>query len=467
MLLTKRELDGIQDTMAKRIKSEVECTSLPKLYMNNKLGKEMLWETYVLGNKVFKIHGQIDGKMKDPVVREIAGKSQGKKNQISDEEQAIRVAERDWIAQLDKGYRPKCKKGKELVKKILQAKKAQGNINVGLDVIIRGREADKICTNASDGVVLGLETNYETMQCAKWEDEAKCHKYFDFDKGVYVQPKLDGIRCLAFRGPGGQIILLSRGENQFGFLNHIREQIDLLIQDENIILDGEVYASKIYADVVLKGKKKTYIPSENELPIEDKFNVITGACRTNRSSPHELESQLEYHVFDILDPTGTRDQKSRFIQLKKLFSNSEVTHIKKVPTFKIYNVNKIDTYHVKFAKQNFEGIIIRSSDCKYEMKKRSLRIRKYKNFEDAEFLCIGVERDKGVGQEYITWKCQDLQDPSIVFSATPRGTREQKIEWYNNRRKYVNKCNVTVKFQGLSDKGIPRFPIGIAIRDYE
>jgi DNA ligase-1 len=48
----------------------------------------------------------------------------------------------------------------------------------------------------------------------------------------------------------------------------------------------------------------------------------------------------------------------------------------------------------------------------------------------------------------------------------PRGTREKRAEWWENREQYIG-SKLTVRFQNLTADGIPRFPVGIAIRDYE
>jgi DNA ligase-1 len=48
----------------------------------------------------------------------------------------------------------------------------------------------------------------------------------------------------------------------------------------------------------------------------------------------------------------------------------------------------------------------------------------------------------------------------------PRGTREDRAHFFQQGTRYIGKM-LTVKFQGYSEYGIPRFPVGIAIRDYE
>ena len=53
-----------------------------------------------------------------------------------------------------------------------------------------------------------------------------------------------------------------------------------------------------------------------------------------------------------------------------------------------------------------------------------------------------------------------------VFNCRPRGTREDRMELYKNGKKYIGK-KLTICFQELTDDKVPRFPVGIAFRDYE
>ena len=52
------------------------------------------------------------------------------------------------------------------------------------------------------------------------------------------------------------------------------------------------------------------------------------------------------------------------------------------------------------------------------------------------------------------------------FRVRPEGTRELRREWFENGDDYIGEM-LTVKFFELTDDGVPRFPVGIAIRDYE
>ena len=46
------------------------------------------------------------------------------------------------------------------------------------------------------------------------------------------------------------------------------------------------------------------------------------------------------------------------------------------------------------------------------------------------------------------------------------GTREQRKEMFENGKNYIGKL-LTVRFQEWSKDKIPRFPVGVQIRDYE
>lgn len=467
---------------------------LPEMFMINKSGKEVTWRVYVIGNTVHKVHGQVEGKLQN-AQRDVFGVGKGK-TKTTDEEQAKRVAERDWISQIKKGYFPKCKKGIKLANKIVDAKKLQGNVNTGMSKLIRSGDKDskdskvdkdskkskskKEVDDSEKSNLVKIEQKYETMQCQKWENVPKCLKYFNvqdgkFVDGAFIQPKLDGIRSLVYLDKESDdsqdsVIFVSRGKNQFPFLNHIRKDaLAVLKKFKNVILDGEFYAHHVFGNVEYKGKsrKAIFTPSDEELPIDARFQVITGACKVARTSPHILENQMEYHVFDIADPTGKLTQEERFSILDKIFKYIEIkgiTTIKRVETRLINKVSKIETIHDEFAEQGYEGIVLRAIDLKYEMNRRSNSIRKYKEFEDMEVDCVGVKKSKGVSDDQFVWLVsKDGQE----FKAKPRGTTPQKLEWYANRKKYINKCKITIRFQKMSDAGIPRFPIGIAVRDYE
>ena len=52
------------------------------------------------------------------------------------------------------------------------------------------------------------------------------------------------------------------------------------------------------------------------------------------------------------------------------------------------------------------------------------------------------------------------------FNARPLGSFEDRKVWYENGKSYIGKM-LTVRYQELTNDKIPRFPVGVCIRDYE
>jgi DNA ligase-1 len=48
----------------------------------------------------------------------------------------------------------------------------------------------------------------------------------------------------------------------------------------------------------------------------------------------------------------------------------------------------------------------------------------------------------------------------------PEGTLEVRRKFLEEKDRYIGK-QLTVRFQNLTALGIPRFPVGVVVRDYE
>ena len=84
--------------------------------------------------------------------------------------------------------------------------------------------------------------------------------------------------------------------------------------------------------------------------------------------------------------------------------------------------------------------------------------------QDDEYQIVGFQEGEGVEIGCIIWKC--VTKEGITFNCRPKGTHEARRELFKNAQQYVGK-KLTVRFQELSDDLVPRFPVGITIRDYE
>jgi hypothetical protein len=456
---------------------------LPILFSIDKSGSERMWKIWVEDKTVHRIQGLVKGK-KQPYQRVYKAKNIGKKNETSPEEQAKQSAEKTWVDQISKGYFPKCNEGKAMLKRVQKASSTTGGHNINAGAAIRGRKGKTVSSKNVSFAVGGIHTFIKPMKAGVWELSdtnnpksviPKVLKYFNFEEGgVYIQPKLDGWRCIARvqNTPDGiKCILTTNNGKQYKWFGKLRDEIINFVKGREKLmldgLDGELYIHRLV--------------DKNGVGLDDaaRFSTICKMCALARKEPHEMEDQMTLVVFDLVDLTGKLTQDDRFSNLKELFSDQyskqnssnsgKNTHVQLCETRVANFLEEVIDYHDDVAQRGYEGVIIRSRDLVYT-DKRSLKMRKYKNFIDREYTIVDVEKDEGVADEYFVWVCQDSEiiDHNTGrlkrFKAKPKGVREDREYWYQNYLEYLGKP-MTVKFQEYTEDGIPRFPIAIGIRE--
>lgn len=249
---------------------------------------------------------------------------------------------------------------------------------------------------------------------------------------AYAQRKLDGVRCLAISGKG----LYSRLGKKFPHLENILKEIDTLPAET--ILDGELYSDTLtFQEIVGLVKKETLLPKD--LP--------------------KME-QIFLWVYDTIRGGTYTDRKK---WLDTLFEK-KFKHLRQLPTDECKNVEAIPPLHAKYVEEGYEGLMLRNKAGPYKIGHRSKDLQKYKEFQDDEFEVIGFTEGDGIEKGCVIWTCQTKK--GTPFGVRPRGTHEERQELFKKAKTFVGK-NLTVRFQELTDDGIPRFPVGIAFRDYE
>jgi ATP-dependent DNA ligase len=229
---------------------------------------------------------------------------------------------------------------------------------------------------------------------------------------IYVQPKLDGVRCIAYK-KSGKVILQTRTGMILTSLLHIED----MLADITDVLDGELY--------------------NPEIP----FNELAGIVRRKEMTEDSLK--VQYHIYDIIN-TDTFDKRLK--RLNSLKYNIVETRL----------VNDFYPAFQEFVSKGYEGIMLRTIKGLYKAG-RSNDLMKYKEFMEDEFEIIGYEEGKGKDAGTVIWICHG-------FKVRPQGTVEERRKLFENGDKYIGK-KLTVIYQELSHKGIPRFPVGKAVRE--
>lgn len=250
----------------------------------------------------------------------------------------------------------------------------------------------------------------------------------------FVQPKLDGLRCLA-HWDGVSIRLESRTGIPF-LLPHLSQALCSVLTGTAppIALDGELYTP--------------------DIPFEELSGVLRSCQHQDRGSA----AAVRFCIFDCI-VAFPLSFSARYSCLQKLPLAGHPT-LELVRTDTASNWADVLTLYQGYMAQGYEGLIARA-DAPYEVNKRSKSLQKYKQFQDAEFTITGYEQAEGLDAGTVIWRCTTEQ--GVAFSVRPRGSRELRAQWFRDGEAYVGQ-RLTVRFQELSANGVPRFPVGVAIR---
>ena len=253
---------------------------------------------------------------------------------------------------------------------------------------------------------------------------------------VFTQPKLDGIRCIAIV-KNGQATLWSRTRKPINSVPHIIQELEAAFENMDIILDGELYNHDMKSD----------------------FEKIVSLVR--QKEPGEGHEVVQYHVYDTINGDSF---KHRYAQLHRLFRMFEFYSLKLVPTEVAKTEEEVITQFEKNVKLGYEGAMLRNVESEYAQK-RSMDLQKMKPFIDDDFLITGVTEGRGKMAGLAIFTCAAKN--GNPFEVKLKGELESLRKYMQDESLWKGK-KLTVRYFGLTNKEkVPRFPVGIVVRDYE
>jgi DNA ligase-1 len=283
---------------------------------------------------------------------------------------------------------------------------------------MHSKAKNKLDSGYYASVVEAMNTKLILPMLAKdYKKESKKIKW----KEVLIQPKLDGMRCLAFIKEG-TVKLMSRKGKQIETMQHIEQALLKQFPKEEIILDGELY---IHGETFQGNMRliKKYRPGESE--------------------------KITYHIYDVVNDKPYLDRQYTV----------DVEHLKSVSTRRIYTEKQMKDYHVKYIAAGYEGTIIRHGDTGYEIDKRSSSLLKYKDFIDLALPIIGMEP----AEARPTWGVPIFSLNGKEFRSGVRGTHTERELMLTVKHVYIGKT-AELRFFEYSEDGIPRFPVMVGMR---
>jgi ATP-dependent DNA ligase len=273
-------------------------------------------------------------------------------------------------------------------------------------------------------------------------------KPINYDEPVFIQPKLDGVRCIIQYERRVQpredvVVAYSRTGKEWKNIDHILFNLKPWFQlNPNVILDGELYNHDL----------------------KDDFEKIISLVRKQKPTDLDaLESAdlVQFHCYDIIDETKTFEERNAFIE-QAVPRNHCIQH---VPTNLVFRDDDAKVYHKRNLNNGYEGSILRTNDT-YACK-RSHNLRKFKDFSDAEATIVGYLDGKGKRTGTLG-KFIMMDDNGVEFGCPPgKGyTYKQLGTMLENIGDYIGQ-RATFTFFERTKAGSYRHPLFKCIRNYE
>tara|TARA_R100001086_G_scaffold211678_1_gene127682 strand:- start:3067 stop:4182 length:1116 start_codon:yes stop_codon:yes gene_type:complete len=363
-----------------------ERLDLPPLYHRDSKGKVRVWRTWAEGPYVYSEAGILDGKQIRSK-RRCAPTNVGRSNARTAAQQAAFEAQADWTNKVERKY-------------------------------------SETIPKETDQLPLPMLAQPYYKKDGSLTSHAK--------KAVYpadVQPKFDGVRCIA-RRDGGEVKLFSRAGKLYD-VPHVAQQLERWLP-EGMELDGELY---------IHGRSLQQITSLVKRPRPESF-------------------ALRYQVYDVPRFRGSTDVwRVRCDWLKR--NLTETASVKRVHHLSADDEGMVRAVHERFVERGFEGAIVRLREADYAYGFRSSGLLKVKAFSSDEFEVVDCVQGVGKDEGTATFVC--TLDGERTFKARMKGTLAERRAFWQERDRYIGE-RLTVEYFQLTDDGVPQFPVGVSFR---
>jgi len=274
-------------------------------------------------------------------------------------------------------------------------------------------------------------------------------KPIDYSKPTFIQPKLDGVRCVIQAEPwvtneasGYDIVAYSRTGKEWKNINHILEQLKPFFKKyPYVILDGELYNHDLR---------------------DDFEKIISLVRKTKPTDEDRLEASelTQFHCYDIIDEELPFDQRIEF--LNEAFSNM-CPSIYIVDTLMVFDEDEAQSIHRSNLRKGYEGSIVRTNDT-YACK-RSHNLRKFKDFHDAEANITGWVEGKGKRKGTIG-KFTAIDVDENEFGMPVMGKFKDLQDNFEEMKTWVGEVATFTYFERTKANSY-RHPLFKTIRNYE
>jgi len=265
-------------------------------------------------------------------------------------------------------------------------------------------------------------------------------KLINYDDKVFMQPKLDGVRCV-IQYDNSQVTAYSRTGKEWKNIDHILFNLKPFFQlNPDIVLDGELYNHDF----------------------KDDFESIISMVRKTKPTDEDRSisaKNVQFHCYDIIDKTMTFEERNKFI-IQAVPRNHCVHHVSTLYCASDYDAKEMHKVNLACG---FEGSILRTNDM-YKCG-RSWNLRKFKDFQDAEATLLAWVEGKGKRKGTVG-KFMAVDADGNEFGMPVMDKFDYLQKNFRKMRNWVGKTATFTYFE-RTKAGSYRHPLFKTIRDYE
>lgn len=428
--------DGLPKANQSEVNNKMNLARLPRLFKKTNTGAIQYWDIFVqekqvdvphpsedplagtikvAAGEIVTVYGQLgttSPQRTSDVIKE--GKNPGKRNATTALEQAAKECLAKWQKQKKKGY--------------VESEEAA--------------RAEQIDTNLIAGGLF-------PMLAQKYRDHASKIAW-----PCYVQPKLNGHRCIAIVS-NGKATLWSRKRKPITSMPHIIAELEANFTD--VILDGELFNPQCNETSPDYTGPKT----SDAMTLQE----LSGLVRAK--APEGRYAMVQYHVYDLVNDKKYVDRSD---ELAALMSQVDFRVVRPVQTGMVKDDAMVQLMMNDVRAAGYEGLMLRNAEGLYVQDKRSYDLQKVKKFVggeellgDEEFEIVGIKEGKGKLAGHVgSFIC--LAKNGKEFKAKLEGDTAFLKKCFEDHSLWKGKL-LTVVYAELTPDGKPFHGVGKDIRE--
>jgi DNA ligase-1 len=294
------------------------------------------------------------------------------------------------------------------------------------------KTVNKVRKNLVPVFACQLAHKFEEKRCKTWP--------------MTVEPKLDGVRCLAI-ATAGDVEFVSRTGRVFTSFDHLKEPLMEAVaawekagaRAGGIVLDGEVVSGSFNKTVSEVRKKET-------------------EAKDARFFAFDILPLEDFKAADLIDVPFS-DRRDTLRQFLKRFDKE--APFKLLPSYIVNSVEEIHFYNAKFRGKKLEGTIVKDRAAPYK-KSRSHGWLKIKAQESVDVRVTGVFEGTGKYKGHLGGLVVDVDGKEVrVGGGFSDG---QRVDFWNDQGSVVGRL-IEVEYHEKTPDGSLRHPRFVKFRD--